>query len=815
MTTCVQRLALVALVITASLNLIYATKIHIFGTLESHHEVAVIRNGTVEARGTLPLAADISCGDELRISYEAFSASAVTTCTAAAQICIVGMEPTGLALSCEALNASIPDDSMDRAIVRVSNAGNLPFTLRSASAECFHCLLPVTSVLQPLEFGPAYMLLSTKYETILAVDTVISNTSRQALGDRDETWTLASEARLPDDQGSCGTNSALHCTALYSSPTARSAPFLVARFAFQQGGVYDLIVTGGANQTVAIHAIVTTAGDSATALYRPLWVLALVLLCSAILYAVGGKAILYCSSEDEQDDFLTSDSVHVNDQAVRSGKPNSKQRVKSIDVFRGAALTIMVAVNYGGAGDAAGFGGYWFLDHSTWDGLTVADLVFPWFLWTMGVSLSLSLSGQRRRGASRWAQSWKLLTRAAKLFVLGVAIIDNASDMSNARIPGVLQYFAAATVLVGLSEVWLPTLPPPCPRRSSSTPSSAQRETSVNRATAVPGFAHSSLGEPLIGGVQPAAPQGGQRGACAALGGATLELLNSFVVHAPQFLLFGAVLAVYLLIQQYLPVPGCPTGYIGPGGLGDFGRYPHCTGGAHRYIDLQLWGLRHMFHSTDASNVPISGATCADVYQCAVYDPEGTLGTLTACLMAFLGLHAGRILVKSKAAIAERRQQGTDEGEAGERLAYHAPVLLQWLLLGLLTGLIGAALTGFGKHGGLLPISKNLWSPSFVFALSGLAFLSVAALYIVVDVWHLWQGEPFVYIGSNSTIVYVGSEVLQYYFPFTPTLHPPVGGYGGQIFKSHTGAVVSNSIGVATWALIAYLMFRNKFFVTL
>ena len=41
-------------------------------------------------------------------------------------------------------------------------------------------------------------------------------------------------------------------------------------------------------------------------------------------------------------------------------------------------ITIMVFVNYGG-------GGYWFFDHSIWDGLTVADLVMPWFMFMMGV----------------------------------------------------------------------------------------------------------------------------------------------------------------------------------------------------------------------------------------------------------------------------------------------------------------------------------------------------------------------------------------------------------------------------------------------
>ena len=53
-------------------------------------------------------------------------------------------------------------------------------------------------------------------------------------------------------------------------------------------------------------------------------------------------------------------------------KPRSGKRVLAIDAFRGLALCIMIFVNYGG-------GGYWFLSHSTWNGLTIADLVFPWY----------------------------------------------------------------------------------------------------------------------------------------------------------------------------------------------------------------------------------------------------------------------------------------------------------------------------------------------------------------------------------------------------------------------------------------------------
>lgn len=47
------------------------------------------------------------------------------------------------------------------------------------------------------------------------------------------------------------------------------------------------------------------------------------------------------------------------------------KRICSLDVFRGLCLTTMAVYNYGG-------GDYWFLNHSPWDGLTFADLAFPW-----------------------------------------------------------------------------------------------------------------------------------------------------------------------------------------------------------------------------------------------------------------------------------------------------------------------------------------------------------------------------------------------------------------------------------------------------
>ena len=88
---------------------------------------------------------------------------------------------------------------------------------------------------------------------------------------------------------------------------------------------------------------------------------------------------------------LMVDTGHDTAQLLDTAEADAKKarRVKSLDAFRGLAITIMIFVNYGG-------GSYYFFNHSPWNGLTVADLVFPWFIWIMGVSLAISTQSQLR-----------------------------------------------------------------------------------------------------------------------------------------------------------------------------------------------------------------------------------------------------------------------------------------------------------------------------------------------------------------------------------------------------------------------------------
>lgn len=60
------------------------------------------------------------------------------------------------------------------------------------------------------------------------------------------------------------------------------------------------------------------------------------------------------------------------------------------------------------------------------------------------------------------------------------------------------------------------------------------------------------------------------------------------------------------------PLCLCPRGYIGPGGIGDFGKYPNCTGGAAGYIDRLLLGEKHMYQHPSSGVSSFWFAVCQE-----------------------------------------------------------------------------------------------------------------------------------------------------------------------------------------------------------
>lgn len=105
-------------------------------------------------------------------------------------------------------------------------------------------------------------------------------------------------------------------------------------------------------------------------------------------------------------------------------------RVVSLDAFRGLTIAAMILVNNPGSWSAI----YWPLDHAHWHGWTPTDLVFPFFLFMVGMALPFS----RRTSAGQ------ALRRAAVLFGLGLLMAAYPRfDLATVRIPGVLQRIGA------------------------------------------------------------------------------------------------------------------------------------------------------------------------------------------------------------------------------------------------------------------------------------------------------------------------------------------------------------------------------------
>uniref|UniRef100_A0A6Q2XVB0 Heparan-alpha-glucosaminide N-acetyltransferase catalytic domain-containing protein n=1 Tax=Esox lucius TaxID=8010 RepID=A0A6Q2XVB0_ESOLU len=383
------------------------------------------------------------------------------------------------------------------------------------------------------------------------------------------------------------------------------------------------------------------------------------------------------------------------------------RRLRSLDTFRGISLVIMVFVNYGG-------GRYWFFRHESWNGLTVADLVFPWFVFIMGTSTSLSVSSALRSGLTRFSLFAKVLWRSTQLFLIGVFVINpnycQGPPWDTLRIPGVLQRLAfsyLAVAALDLCDAWW----------------------------------HSA---------------------------------RDFLLYWPAWLCVVVLETVWLCLTFLLPVPGCPGGYLGPGGIGDMGQYPNCTGGAAGYVDRWLLGEKHIYQTPSSRLIYMSHMP---------FDPEGVLGSINSVLMAFLGLQAGKILLHYK--------------------NQHSSIMSRFLIWGLVLGVISATLTKCSLNEGFIPVNKNLWSLSYVTTLGCFAFVFLVLVYYTVDVRKWWSGAPFFYPGMNSILVYVGHEVLEEYFPFRWRMANS---------QSHAEHLTQNLLATSCWVLISFVLYRKKIF---
>lgn len=121
-------------------------------------------------------------------------------------------------------------------------------------------------------------------------------------------------------------------------------------------------------------------------------------------------------------------------------------RLTSLDAFRGATIAAMLLVNNAGDWNHV----YPPLLHAKWHGWTPTDLVFPFFLWIVGVSMTFSFARRMARGDGRRAILLHVLRRSALIFAVGLFLnAFPAFDFEHLRIPGVLQRIALCYLAAG------------------------------------------------------------------------------------------------------------------------------------------------------------------------------------------------------------------------------------------------------------------------------------------------------------------------------------------------------------------------------
>ncbi|XP_034059231.1 heparan-alpha-glucosaminide N-acetyltransferase isoform X1 [Gymnodraco acuticeps] len=523
-----------------------------------------------------------------------------------------------------------------------------------------------------------------------------------------------------------------HGITLQLNSTTVNLELCTVPFHFGEHGNYSLWVKH-LDASSVVNCSVVTGADPVNS-YIPILVAFLIFAGLALASAIGTtilgldvvRGFFYRISGSMETERLINSELGSPDRTVSLIADNilpppssPSKRLRSLDTFRGISLVIMVFVNYGG-------GRYWFFRHESWNGLTVADLVFPWFVFIMGTSIALSTHSMLRAGSTRCSLLRKVVWRSMQLFIIGVFIINpnychGPLSWDNLRIPGVLQRLAFSYLVVACLDLLV---------------ARGRLDILTTDAWWSPG----------------------------------LDIL----LYWPAWLCVLILEIIWLCLTFLLPVPDCPTGYLGPGGIGDMGLYANCTGGAASLIDRWLLGESHIYQ-TPSSRV---------IYATHMpHDPEGVLGSINSILMAFLGLQAGKIILHYR--------------------DLHTSIISRFLIWGLLLGAISAALTKCSTDHGFIPVNKNLWSLSYVTTLACFANVLLVLVYFTVDVKKWWSGAPFYYPGMNSILVYVGHEVFEEYFPFRWRMSNS---------QSHTEHLTQNLVATSCWVFIAYVLYRKKIF---
>lgn len=378
-------------------------------------------------------------------------------------------------------------------------------------------------------------------------------------------------------------------------------------------------------------------------------------------------------------------------------------RLVSLDVFRGMTIAGMIIVNNPGSWSHI----YGPLKHAEWHGITPTDYVFPFFLFIVGVAIPIALGKRVAEGITRDVY-FKIITRSLAIFATGIALSAlPLFDMTKSTIPVGLKWIAALSAISALFFLFL--------RNYKIFGVLAGIWAAILICTYLAGY---EIVPYNIAGMR--IPGVLQRIAVCYL---VVSLIYLHTGWVKQVSLAIGLLLIYWALMTLVPVPGCEIATVDD---------KACNLAA--WLDRTILTEAHMWRSAK------------------VFDPEGILSTIPAVVTTISGVLTGTWLTSSAKAGAQSNTENSPEGGSKNGLEKKA---LGMFFFGVVCLAIGWSLSL------VFPLNKSLWTSSYVMYTSGLALLTLASCYWLIDIkeYKKWS-KPFVIFGVNALALFVFSGFM-------------------------------------------------------
>ena len=450
------------------------------------------------------------------------------------------------------------------------------------------------------------------------------------------------------------------------------------------------------------------------------------------------------------------------------------RRLESLDALRGLTIAAMLLVNNPGSWSHI----YGPLEHAAWNGWTFTDLVFPYFLFMVGVAMMYSFPKRLSQGVSRSELFVHVVRRAFALLLLGwwgaswSPIFWPDAEISGIlpitlRLGYVVLMLGAVVVLAGSvrQKVWWSVLITGCVLFVASATILGFNDPLLSR------IAHIRIPGVLV-----------RIGLCYLLASAIYFLTPS---RKALMTWIGGLLFAYAFFMLFIAVPGF--------GMPDLNRaFPTAETPSRElfsnwafFIDFHIlgshtWGVRQL---TDNAGVLIWS-----------FDPEGIISTIPATCSVLIGILAGLWM----------RREDTDDSKKLNGLFIAAC----WLIvLGLIVSI-------------WMPVNKRLWTSSYTLFTGGMALITLAVLFHAIDMkgFRAWA-HPFVAYGRNAIFAFVLSGMMAVTLGRLTVSDGTPDGLslksflyeampGGPEFASFLFGILF----VAFWATVAWLMDRRRIY---